>query len=582
MTLLIERQFPRTLDALVQRFHGRSDLSIEAWLFEDEAARRAGEDRLAASGVTARLRSAYKPLVHAFLEEIDLAGATNVEIAYPVHEAADERRFLIEAYPLAGLIGRPVGFGSCKLRPLTYAVTIHFEDRPPETIEVEAPNRVHPGPTGATVLSPTGWLRVLRNGAVVEDARLETDFEALFEAGMAAFDRLERAGDGPIFEELRIEAHLPFGDRTLGFGDEAISLTEALHEDFYFSGLDVLQSRAGRPAGDRSFQPGRIVPAIATREGAPGLRMELRPHAEPPAVPRRPRWTPLEAEAPLNRAEIERALRLVDGEAFSGRSVCGRPVEGRYRAGPDAPVLVTGGQHANEPTGIAGALLAGADLAARASAHFALIPLENPDGHALCGELMEDQPRHMRHAARYTALGDDLEFRISAPLFEREAREAIVDRMRPGLHVNCHGYPAHEWTRPLTGYLPQGFERWTVPRGFFLILRHHPGHGEAARRLARFVAERLATIPELAALNARQIALHRIHAGDPGLEVHAGIPVTVVEDTRHRVPVTLVTEFPDETILGEAFRLGARVQAAAVIAAYEGWQTIVAEGSAEV
>ncbi len=580
MILFDQNRLPRTLDALLDRFEGRADLQVDAWLFEDGAARRTAEDRLAASGVRARLRSAYKPLVHAFLEEIDLSGATGVEIAYPVQDGADQRRFLREAYPLAGLIALPIDFGPSRIAGLGYEATVHYDTRPPETTAVEAPNRKHRDPAGATVLSPTGWLRVRRGDAVVEDGRLETDFESLFEAGMRVLGDHARSASEPFFEELRIEAHLPFRDRALGVGEERISLAEALHEEFYFSGLELLQARAGRAAGDRRFRPGRIVPAVETRDGPPGLRIELRPYAAPPASPRRPRWTPLEADAPLNRAEVERALARIGGEAFSGRSVCGRPVEGRYRAGREAPVLVTGGQHANEPTGIAGALLAGHVLADRPDAHFALIPLENPDGHALAGELAETQPHHMNHAARYTALGDDLESRDAAPLFERGAREAIVERMRPGLHVNCHGYPAHEWTRPLNGYLPRGFEGWTMPKGFFLILRHHPGRGAAARRLAREVTERLAQMPDLVALNERQIALQRAHGGEAGSDLLAGFPVSVVEDTRHRVPVTLITEFPDETVYGEAFRLGARAQAAAVLAAYESWQAIASEFAA--
>lgn len=577
MILLLDQRFERTLDALVARFSAQDDVRVEAWLFEDEAARRAGEARLGERGVPARFRSAYKPLVHAFLEEIDLSGASNVEIAYPVVESAGERRFLLEAYPLAGLVPVPICFTPRQDRRLAYDVTVHYGDKRPETIVVEAPNRLHADHTGAEILSPTGWLRVSRGGRTIEDARLETEFEALFAAGMQALAARDWGRDEPFFAELRIEAHLPFRDRPLPFGEEAVSLTEALHEEFYFSGLEFFQGRSGRPAGDRGLQPGRIVPVIETRDGDPALRMELRDLAPAPAHPRRPRWTPLEADAPLNRAEVERALALIGGETISGRSVCGRPVEGRVHEGADAPVLVTGGQHANEPTGIAGALQAGAQLALRPDAHFALIPLENPDGHALAGELVEAQPRHMHHAARYTALGDDLEFREAAPLYERDAREAIVERMRPGLHVNLHGYPAHEWTRPLTGYVPRNFALWTVPKGFFLVLRHREGYAAAARRLAEEVTARLADVPGLVAFNERQIALYRIHAGELGFEMMSGFPVTVTEHPRHSAPVTLITEFPDETIYGEAFRLGVEAQAATVIAAYESWQAIAAE-----
>ena len=64
--ILLDLTLPRTLDALVARFADGSHRGarIEAWLFDNHAARRAAEARLATAGVTARIRSAYKPLVH--------------------------------------------------------------------------------------------------------------------------------------------------------------------------------------------------------------------------------------------------------------------------------------------------------------------------------------------------------------------------------------------------------------------------------------------------------------------------------------------------------------------------------------
>ncbi|MFD2237447.1 peptidase M14 [Aureimonas populi] len=573
MTLSLARTFPRTLDALLARFEDMPGLRLEAWLFEGEAARREGEAKLAEKGVEACLRSAYKPLVHAFLEEIDLTGARSVHIAYPVHREAEERRFLLEAYPLAGLVDIPLSFSPRQDDALRYDVTLTGQDGSARIVAVEAPNRVHVDHTGVRVLSPTGWLRTFRDGAPVEDARLETEFEALFETAVSAIAGHDWGVAEPFFEELRIEASLPVPDRPLAIGEEAVSLTEALHEDLYFSGLEIFQARSGRPSGDRGLQPGRIVPDIGFSEGPASLRISLRPHEreEEPAAPSQPLD---EASEPLSVADVEAALHALGGEALGGRSVCGRAVAGRYREGPDALVLVSGGQHANEPTGVVGALRAARVLADRDGAHFAVLPLENPDGYALCARLRRTQPRHMHHAARYTALGDDLEYRQGMQLHERSAREALVERARPGLHVNLHGYPAHEWTRPLTGYVPRNFALWTVPKGFFLVLRHHPGFGEESWRLARAVTARLAEVPGLLALNEQQIALYRIHAGELGFEIMSGFPVTVVEDTRHAVPVTLITEYPDETIYGEAFRLGHEAQMRTVLAAYEAWQAI--------
>jgi len=84
MTELLGIDIPRSLDTIV-RDYAKAGTSMEAWVFEDEAARRAAEATLAASGVQARIRSAYKPLLHFFLEEIELSGLSAVTIFMPSH-----------------------------------------------------------------------------------------------------------------------------------------------------------------------------------------------------------------------------------------------------------------------------------------------------------------------------------------------------------------------------------------------------------------------------------------------------------------------------------------------------------------
>jgi hypothetical protein len=106
MTLLLDTVSPRTLTQLVERFTAQPVSRIEAWLFDDVAARRAGEEALAKAGVAAVLRSAYEPLVHFFLEEFENApgeaGAGEIAVYTP---AGMGHRFRLEAFPLAGLIG---------------------------------------------------------------------------------------------------------------------------------------------------------------------------------------------------------------------------------------------------------------------------------------------------------------------------------------------------------------------------------------------------------------------------------------------------------------------------------------------
>ena len=569
-TVLLEASVPRTLDAWIARFEAGAfrGARVEGWLFEGVAERRAAEKRLAAAGVQATLRSAYKPLLHFFLEEVDTQGLASVSVRYPVHPDAAPQRFLLEAYPLAGC------WPDCTMAfvaggaDLHYEVALSWRDGRTRQARVFAPNRTHVGTSGAKLLSPTGWLRVQG-----EDAAERTDYEALFQQVVDTVDQHAWPAREPFFERLDLRVDLPGFEQALPLAGETISTLEALHEDVYFSLLEIFQRRSGRAPGDRRLQPGQIVPDV--RVGAPRVRIALRGFEAGQASAAAGDDMPLAqlGSAP-GAARIARELERLDGRRFEARSRQGRRVAGVYHPGRAAPVFISGGQHANETSGIVGALRAAQALQARGDAHFALVPLENPDGYALLQELCARHPAHMHHAARYSALGDDIEYRSQPPLHEREAREQAIALSHAQLHVNLHGYPAHEWTRPLSGYLPQGFELWTVPKGFFLVLRHHPGWDAQARALLDQVGAALARVPGLAEFNARQLALYEKHAGGLPFELVHGMACSVTEVERPGAPVTLITEYPDETIAGDAFRFAHTVQMETVLAAVRAWQGI--------
>ncbi|PWC39550.1 M14 family metallopeptidase [Azospirillum sp. TSO35-2] len=578
MTVLFEAAFERTLDRLCTRLSGgsRSGHLVEAWTFDDARSRRACERRLKERGVSARLRSAYKPLLHFFLEEVERRDLTAVTVAYPVHPQAPANRFLLEAYPLGALLdGAEVAFHPRADGAFHYDVTLTFKDGRREEHRVAAPNRVHTDMAGETSVSPTGWLCLEPGG---DGERLETEYERLFETAMTAVAGHPWTGGEPYFEELSIRVDFPAADEPLGFADEVVSLREALHEDFYFSLLEVFQRRSGRPLGDRGLKPGQIAPDIVRSDGPVRVRVELRPLSRS-AIPGCEE--PLDrASAPIGEAAIRAALERIGGEPFEADTRSGRRVLARHVRGSDAPVMISGGQHANETTGVVGALRAASRLAQRPGAHFTVSPLENPDGYALHHRLRADNPRHMHHAARYTALGDDLEYRnpaeAGADLNEKAIRLEAERRSGARLHLNLHGYPSHEWTRPLSGYVPRNFAMWTLPKGFFLVMRHHAGWETAAERLLDRVTAHLGTIPGLAARNAEQITLYETHAGETGFRVINGFPCLSSLDERSTVPVTMITEYPDETIYGDAFIQGHTAQMATVLAAYAAWQEIAA------
>lgn len=557
MTVLLDITLARTLDTLVARFstaewHGAR---VEAWLFEDMAARRAAEAALAGAGVQARVRSAYKPLVHAFLEE----GLPSGPIGLPIHDKAVAGRFVLEAYPLAGLAGVPPEFAP-GLRNLDYTWA--------DGSRVFAPNRVGVDSHGRATLSCCGWLRVWRDDALLIDAALETEFEQAHAAVMEAVRRHDWPLAMPWFETLHIAVTTGGIHRPLDLAHECIDTREALHEDLYFSLIEVFQVRAGLAAGDRTLQPGQIVPDIMPGDGPTHIRISLIPQL---------------AEAhPLGAMKIDTATRALDtvqvgdemaalaGEVFAARSVQGRPIAGLYRHGTLPGLVVTAGQHANETSGVVGLLRAAPVLMAERHARVALVALENPDGYALHRHLCATHPHHMHHAARYTALGDDLEARRHPPYHEADARREALARSEAILHISLHGYPAQEWTRPLSGYVPADFAGWTVPCGFFLILRHHAGVEAQGLAFLEALTSMLATDPDLVAMNRAQLALQTAHGGkgmgDAPLLLH-DIPCRVSVSDRSPALFTLITEYPDETITGFAFQRAHAVQRATVLAA---------------
>lgn len=561
--LLFQAGYPATLSGLIR------DLTCaraEIWSFDDAPTRRATETALALRGVRARCRSAYKPLLHAFQEEIETAGLVEARILCPCHPEAVPGRFLLEAYPLPALF--PLTEFDLREAPDSaampaYRLSLGYVSGQRRELTVLAPNRLHRDASGQPALSPCGWL--------VQDGQagpLQTECETIYRDALRTLVA-QPWQEAPFFQELALDVTLPIRDRALPYGDEVVSLTEALHEDLYFSALEHFGQRLGGVFGDRTLRPGQIAPRV--RHGAkPTLRIATRPwDHSPDDSPRQPLD---QAAAPLPAGQIADALARLPGRRLQAWSVAGRPVAALYLPGRDRALMISAGQHANEVSGPVGALRAARDLARREGAHFTLCPLENPDGYALRQRLARDNPRHLLHAARYTALGDDLDCRRAPPEAEREIRAIAQHLSGALLHVSLHGYPAHEWTRPFSGYVPRGFADWTLPRGFFLVLRHHRGWGGIARRLVEAIVARLRQVPGLAERNLAQIALARRHG--VAVDAPGGFPRFVTEDARAATPLTLLTEYPDETLLGEAFVAAHEAQRAAVIAAYEALQQL--------
>lgn len=577
MSMIFEKTYPRTITALLGRFlkPEMRGAKLEAWLFDDQPSRFAAETRLREAGVNARLRSAYKPLLHFFLEEVDCDALQSVSVRYPRHDLCVKNRFLLETYPLSALLPDvDVTFCPSNKDDFFYDVDLTFRNGRSENHRVFAPNRVHEDFIGETLVSPIGWLTVEQDGRA-ENGRFETAYETLFHDTVSAIAAYDWGRGEPYFDELNIAVCLPITDRRLPYDEEALSLTEALHEDIYFSLLEVFQKKSGRPVGDRGLQPGQIVPEVRFRDADPSVRVETRPLSTADALTAEQQLET--AQAPLSADQIRRELVKIGGEPFEAKTRSGRAVRATYVRGSDAPMMISGGQHANETTGVVGALRAARRLGARKGAHFIVSPQENPDGYEIHKRLCALHPHHMHHAARYTALGDDLEYRSGEGLYEKAIRVEAEARTGAKLHVNLHGYPSHEWTRPLSGYVPRSFAMWTLPKGFFLIIRHHAAWEKQAEELIDRVTRHLAAIDGLVDYNNAQIRLFEQHAGETGFRIINGFPCLVGVDDRHTVPLTLITEYPDETIYGDAFVKGHTAQMETVLASYDALQALLPE-----
>ncbi|HTR85025.1 MAG TPA: peptidase M14 [Reyranella sp.] len=552
MASLLDIEIPRTLDEIVR--DAKAGTALEAWVFEDERSRRAAEAELAEKGVRARIRSAYKPLLHFFLEEVELTGLTAVTVRTPSHPLAAGGRFRIEAYPLSGLLrGVTLRFekGADELH---YVVVTEHGARKTEHC-VFAPNRERRNVLGETSLSPCGWL---------QGKPLVTEYETAFDRIMGALDGHAWKKTQPFFEMLDIAVHTGGIEQRLPYGDETLSTRESMHEDLYFSILEFFKARNGLDPEDRTLQPGQIVPDIRAGAGATRISISLKPAD-------RTTWTdeaqPLEsADRPLAPAQILHEVEALGGTRFDVVSGQGRPVLATLIGGKGPGMLVSGGQHANETSGVVGALRAAKVLKEKGRG-FALVPQENADGYAMHGKLRRHNPRHANHAARFSGLGDDVEFRDHEPFGERAARLEAFRRTKAVLHVNLHGYPAHEWTRPHSGYVPPRSALWAIPRGFFLIIRHHPGLRAKAENFIRKLAERVSRVPGLKEFNEAHLAAFGTHIGELPQPIHHSISLVIGETARFVPPYTVVSEYPDETIYGDAFCLAHTVQMETVLAA---------------
>lgn len=558
----MQKNYQRTLNHL-------PDNTVEAWLFETSESRRQAERHYADKGHIIQLHSAYKTLVSTVLETGCLDNAKRVVIRYPVIAGDEPQRFLLECYPLSDLIAAKLTFEAfdCDM------------DNGLPFYEIQADDVVHQLPipvrwveksTGERQLVACGWVK-LADGS---EQHVLTEFEAIYQEAYDYLTHLPIDVDNPpFFERLSLNIGLPVADQRLPVGEEHISLLEALHEDIYFSALEIFQHRLNLPSGDRTLMPGQVLPNVVYAE-TPSLHIHTHSingdeHNQQHGCPELSslgHW--------LSPAQINAHLQRLNGRHFEVMSRQGRVVQGCRVGNAGAPVklAISGGQHANESSGVVGALRAAAELQHDENVTFTVCPSENVDGYAAFRELCGGNPRHMHHAARYTAAGNDLEY---SDEYESQIRTCAFDAVCADVHVNLHGYPAHEWTRPLSGYVPANFAFYTIPKGFFLICRYHESHEALANTVLTAALEAIATHPEQMRVNQQMMQRYLAMNERPDFEIaHEVIPYvkSCRDDTQY--PVEIITEAPDETIYGEDFRIAHESQYRVIMAIAKQLKTI--------
>ena len=332
------------------------------------------------------------------------------------------------------------------------------------------------------------------------------------------------------------------------------------------SGLRIRLASADAAARQIAFGPFAPPPAPTTLPARP-----LHPHevlAQARALSAR---TPQARLATPHESALGQPLAVLELGSPAG------PAVSRARREAWKPtVLVSCRQHANEASSTNAAfawmaeLLDDDDLLRRVNV--VVHPLENPDGARLHAALCSLAPNHMHHAARYTAFGADLQTdpRVRGETIgESRLRHDAAIRWRPLLHLNNHGYPAHAWIRSHTGFVPRGFEDWSLPVGHLTIVTTHAEHdatGELRTTIADEVAGALATDAGVRRQTFAQVARslrYRPFANVP-FTYHDGFPFWLNHRPRPEAAgpnpapraalaplVTLITEVPDETVSAE-------------------------------
>jgi len=147
--------------------------------------------------------------------------------------------------------------------------------------------------------------------------------------------------------------------------------------------------------------------------------------------------------------------------------------------------LIVGRQHGNEPSSTSFILRLAEKLASDPGysdivrkVNVVLLPVMNPDGATLAGEIRKLRPTDIAGAGYLSALGQDVTVSRTLP-------ESVVDpylwrRWLPDLYLNAHGAASHEVVQPFSGYVSAQAPTYGFRRGWYSLgfrVARDPRHG---------------------------------------------------------------------------------------------------------
>lgn len=588
-TLLSERVLG--VEERIEQFiaeHDAPGISFEFWVFAGHGERTRIRQKHARKrkAFDVEIHSAFKPLITELYAQRDYyqdLPPTKITIECPTHPATPERRFELEAYPAARLVeelwpGTEFALTSKPTATETPVYTIVFEFQTGEQrVDVVAPNKLVTTKTGREAFTPCGWFRITGEAGEVREGPFQTPYEDLYEQAMNFVEWHFKLKTAPYFETLKVFITHNGEEIRLPVAHERIDTAEALHEELYFSLLEHFAHVADLPTGSRQLTPGQILPVVVNSAKGKGINSVIisanAPMKEWEVGEEALTSETLRAMTTGPRpADVAATMRAFPGTQYTAETVQGRTAHGVWHEGTLPAVVINAGQHANETSGIVGALRAMHELSTVGGANVGVVALENPDGYILQRYLRSSHREHMHHAARYSALGNDVSFHTEEQPYESQVRRDITKDSGANLIVNLHGYPAHEWIRPLTGYLPHGFEWWAMPQGFILMARYQPGFAQTAEELLRGVAQDVqAAVPGLVAYNQAMLDSYELHAGKLLFPLEGVIPIALSEAREPGPSIEIITEYPDETVHGRDFFLAHETQFASAVSAAKRW-----------